>query len=49
MKWNIYKKSTHEFLGTAHGASEAEAIEMFIAVEGGKESDNDLEARERVE
>jgi len=49
MKWNIYKKSTQKYLGTAHGATEEEAIEMFIAIEGGRSSDNDLEARVRDE
>jgi hypothetical protein len=29
MKWNIYMKSTDEYLGTSHGETAEEAIQAF--------------------
>lgn len=50
MKWNIYHKGTTDYLGTAHGETETQAIQSFLSLEVGTVlSEEDLEARPREE
>lgn len=50
MKWNIYHKGTIDYLGTAHGETETQAIQSFLSLEADtKLKEEDLEARPREE
>lgn len=49
MKWNIYHKGTIDYVGTAHGETETQAIQSFLSMEATLLKEEDLEARPREE